>query len=341
MPAPRSQRPTLVDVACEAGVSLGSASRVMHAPESVRAATRQAVQRAAAKLGYVADGRARALASGRSMMVGIVLPTISNPVYAEFTHALQRRLSADGYMLAVQAHEYDATAETAQIRALAERGIDAIVLVGTDHDPAVAHLLEAARLPHIFVWSTDEAPPERCIGFSNRAAMREMAAHLIGLGHRRLGVISGKTDGNERARARLAGATDAIAAEGLADAIVSFQPFSIAGGRAGLSCLLGGGQDLTAILCTTDLMAAGALAEARDRGIRVPQDLSVTGFDDIDLAAATSPRLTTVSAPITDMGVAAADAVLLQIAGHSPAASLAFPTRLVVRESSAVPPARD
>lgn len=340
MPAPRPHRPTLAEVAREAGVSLGSASRVMHAPGSVRDATRQAVERAAAKLGYVADGRARALASGRSMMIGIVLPTINNPVYAEFTHVLQRRLSADGYLLAVQAHEYDAAAETAQIRALAERGIDGLVLVGTDHDPAVGHLLAAARLPHVFVWSADEAPATGCIGFSNRAAMQEITAHLIALGHRRLGIISGSLHGNERARARLAGATEAIAAAGLPDAAVSFQPFSIAGGRAGLSSLLGEAEDLTAILCTTDLMAAGALAEARDRGLRVPQDLSITGFDDIDLAAATQPRLSTINAPIASMGLCAGDAILQQIAGGTPSPSLTIPARLIVRESSAAPPPR-
>ncbi|MEO0031428.1 MAG: hypothetical protein RIS94_1186 [Pseudomonadota bacterium] len=338
MPAPRPARPTLAAVAREAGVSLGSASRVMHAPESVRAATRAAVERAAAKLGYVADGRARALASGRSMMVGIVLPTINNPVYAEFTHVLQRRLSAEGYMLAVQAHEYDAAAETAQIRALAERGIDALVLVGTDHDPAVARLLAAARLPHVFVWSTDEAPETGCVGFSNRAAMREMAEHLIALGHRRLGIVSGATQGNERARARLAGVTKAIAAAGLPPAAVSLQPFSIAGGRAGLAELIKANAGLTAILCTTDLMAAGALAEARERGIAVPHALSITGFDDIDLANATTPCLTTIRAPITEMGLCAGEAILRQIAGGAPEPSLTIPTRVIVRESCAPPP---
>lgn len=338
MPASRPHRPTLAEVAQAAGVSIGSASRVMHAPHSVRAATREAVEAAAAQLGYVADGRARALASGRSMMVGIVLPTINNPVYAEFTHVLQRRLAVAGYMLVVQAHEYDAALESTQIRALVERGIDAMVLVGTDHDPAVARMIEAARLPHVVVWSADDAPAQGCIGFSNRLAMHELAAHLIGLGHRRLGIISGNPEGNERARARLAGVAEAVQAAGLLAPSISYQPFSVAGGRAGLSDLLNRSADWpTAILCTTDLMAAGALAEARDRGLAVPNDLSVTGFDDIDLAALTTPRLTTVRAPIAAMGLAAAEAVLDRLAGQAPALSLTIPAQLVVRDSTAPP----
>ena len=186
----------------------------MHAPDSVRFATRLAVERVAAELGYLPDGRARALASGRSMMIGAILPTINNPVYAEFVHALQRRLSAQGYSLVVQAHEYDAAAEVGQLRALIGLGVDAVVVVGTDHDPALRNLLETAVLRHLFVWSIDSGDAERCIGFSNRDAMRAVAEHIVALGHRRIGVISGEPRGNERAVARLEGLAAALHAGG-------------------------------------------------------------------------------------------------------------------------------
>lgn len=340
MPAPRRQRVTLNDVARHAGVSVGSASRVMHAPEAVRAKTREAVERAARELGYVPDGKARALASGRSMTVGVVLPTISNPVYAEFVHVLQRQLAGHGYMLMVQAHEYDRAAELAQLRALCGR-VDGLVLVGSDHDPALRDILAVAQVPFVESWSDSAGAEARAIGFCNRAGMRAMAEHLIALGHRRLGIVSGETAGNARARDRLAGVADALAAAGLETATVSVQPFSIAGGRAGLADLLGRDGAITAVLCTTDLMAAGALAAARDRGIMVPDQLSITGFDDIDLAAATSPRLTTVRVPIARMAQESAAAIVAAIAGDPahPAPDLSeLPTDLVVRETTAPPP---
>lgn len=334
MPAPRRLRATLTDVAALAGVSVGSASRVMHTPEKVRPSTREAVERAAEELGYFPDGKARALASGRSMTIGIVLPTISNPVYAEFVHVLQRQVGAKGYMLLVQAHEYDAAAELAQVRALSGR-VDGVVLVGADHDPAVRNMLELAMIPYVVAWSSDEGPVCGGVGFSNRAAMRAVAEHLIGLGHRRLGVISGDLAGNARARGRLDGVAEAAHAAGLEAPAVSVQPFSIAGGRAGLADLLARDAGITAVLCATDLMAAGALAEARDRGTPVPQALSITGFDDIDLAAATTPRLTTVRVPITDMARAAAETLFALIAGGEQGDSLVLPTELILRETTA------
>lgn len=336
MPAPRPARVTLADVAGLAGVSVGSASRVMHNPDGVRPRTREAVERAALELGYFPDGKAQALASGRSMTIGIVLPTISNPVYAEFVHVLQRQVGARGYMLLVQAHEYDATVELAQVRALSGR-VDGLVLVGTDQDPAVKAMLERAMIPHVVAWSSDEACESHGIGFSNRTAMRTAAEHLIGLSHRRLGVISGDPAGNTRARERLDGVADAVKAAGLEAPALSVQPFSIAGGRAGLADLLAQDAAITAILCTTDLTAAGALVEAHDRGIAVPLQLSLTGFDDIDLAAATMPRLSTVRVPITDMAAAAADALFGMINGGK-GESLMLPTQLILRETTAKSP---
>lgn len=335
----RPGRPTLSDVARLAGVSLGSASKAMSEPGAVRRRTRDAVEAAAEQLGYVPNGTARALATSRSMMVGVVLPTINNPVFASFVHVLQRRLIADGYHLLVQAHEYSPASEVALVERLVWRGIDGLVLVGTDHDPAISRLLERSRLPHLFSWSSDEAPERSCVGFSNREAMRTMVRHLIALGHRRFGIISGELAHNERARARVDGVRQALAEAGIAIASgqISIQPFSIEGGRAGLAALAGLAQRPTAIICTTDLMAAGALAGARDAGIAVPDALSITGFDDIDLAASTFPPLTTVHAPIGEMGEMVGDRIIAALRGEPPQPSATIAAPLVLRASTAPP----
>jgi LacI family transcriptional regulator len=334
----RPRRPTLSDVARLAGVSLGSASRVMSEPEAVRQRTREAVEAAAEQLGYVPNGNARALAMRRSMMVGVVLPTITNPVFASFVHVLQRRLGAEGYHLLVQAHEYDHQAEVALVERLIRRGIDGLVLVGTDHDPAVTALLARSGLPHLFSWSSDEAPAQDCVGFSNRQAMREMVQYLLDLGHRRFAILSGALAHNERARARVEGAREALAAAGIViapDDIV-IQPFSIEGGRQGLRVIAARGERPTALVCTTDLMAAGALAEAHALGIAVPDALSITGFDDIDIASAISPPLTTIHAPIREMGERVGERMLVRLKGGAPDPSLTIPTHLVRRQSAGV-----
>ncbi len=340
MAPPRGRRPTLSDVARLAGVSLGSASRVMSEPDAVRRATREAVEGAAEQLGYVPNGNARALAMRRSMMVGVVLPTINNPVFAAFVHVLQRRLANEGYHLLVQAHEYDAQAEVELVERLIRRGIDGLVLVGTDHDPAIGALLARSGLPHVFSWSSDEAPAESCVGFSNREAMQDMVRHLLGLGHRRFALLSGALAHNERARARVEGARIALAQAGIAiaDDDIMIQPFSIEGGREGLRAVMARTPRPTALLCTTDLMAAGAVAEAHRLGIDVPGSLSITGFDDIDLASATAPPLTTIHAPLQEMGDHVGARILAYIQGGAALPSLAIPTRLVIRGSSGPAP---
>lgn len=335
----QARRPTLEDVARLAGVSLGSASRAISHPQAVRGRTREAVEAAAAQLGYVPNGTARALAAGRSMMVGVVLPTINNPVFASFVHVLQRRLARDGYHLLVQAHEYDPEGERDIIERLVRKGVDGLVLVGTDHHPEVCALLERARLPHLFSWSVDEAPAKGCIGFSNRGAMAAMAEHLLGLGHRRFAILSGAVDHNERARARIEGARAALERAGIAlgPERILIAPFSIDGGRQGLRAALALGGRPTALLCTTDLMAAGAVAEARAMGIDVPGDLSITGFDDIDLATVIDPPLTTIHAPIEQMGEMVGERIVALAGGGTPVpsmASVAIPATLVVRGSS-------
>ncbi len=331
-----SRRATLSDVARLAGVSLGSASKALSDPETVRPKTRTAVEAAAEQLGYVPNGTARALAMRRSMMVGVVLPTISNPVFAGFVHALQKQLIGAGYHLLVQAHEYDRATERTFIERLIQRGIDGLVLIGGDQHPDVAAMLARARLPHIVGWASDGATATGGVGFSNEKAMQAIIHHLLDLGHRRFALLSGQLVHNERARARLEGARSALAAAGLPleDDHMFFQPFSIEGGRAGLRTALSLSPRPTALVCTTDLMAAGALAEAHAHDIGVPEDISITGFDDIDVASLMAPPLTTIRAPIADMGRLAGVQIIAAMQDSPIAPAIMLDAPLVVRGST-------
>ena len=336
----RSARPKLADVAKLAGVSLGSASRALNDPKSVKPKTLAAVRAAADQLAYVPDGSARSLALRRSNTIGAVVPTIDNPVYAEFVHALQRRLSRAGYSLICSAHDYDPGEEVLLVERLMQRGIDGLVLIGTDHDEALVAKIARASIPCLFVWSTDEQVRGTTIGFSNRRAMHQLTRHLVDLGHRRFAVLSGDVARNERARGRLAGIVDILDLAGLAlpQENILFGSFAIEAGRAGLRAALALEPRPTALMCATDLLAAGAMAEAKALGIKVPEQLSITGFDDIPYAPLMNPPLTTVHVPTIELGEQAGDAMLKAVLGETPRSQQLL-TTLVVRGSTGPAPA--
>ena len=336
-----SGRPRLIDVARLAGVSLGSASRALSSPEAVRANTLRKVREAADRLGYVPDGAARALALRRSMTIGAVLPTINNPIFSDFVQALQKTLGRAGYHLLIAAHEYDLKEEAAVVERLVQRGIDGIVLIGTDHPSTIFRRIEQARLPYVCAWSVDEARAHPCVGISNRRAMHRVVRHLLDLGHRQFAMVSGDPEHNERARSRIEGVMDAFA---LADVEfksdrIYYGPYSIEAGREALRKAMALKPRPTALICATDLLAAGALAEARAMGIQVPQQLSISGFDDIEIASLLDPPLTTLQVRTSEIGRLSGEALLATLKGKT-SPTVEIETALKVRGSTGPAPQR-
>jgi len=337
-----SQAAKLSDVARLARVSAATVSRALTQPHKVKAATVARIQQAVQALGYVAHGAARALASRRARTVGAVIPTLDNAIFANTTHALQKTLDEAGYTLLLACHEFDPLVEARVTRTLIERGVDALVLLGTTHDPSVFHAVETHRIPYVLTWALDASGRHPCIGFDNRAAGTRIAEHLLDLGHREFAMISGVTAGNERARDRLQGVREAIAARGLwlRPQRVVEKPFTLTAGREGLKEVLRGEARPTAVICGNDVLAIGALAECHAAGIEVPRQISVTGFDDMEIAAMITPGLTTVHFPTAELGALAAQHLLARLAGEPSAARTELPVELVVRSSTAPPPAK-
>jgi len=338
-----TKRPArLEDVARAAGVSLATASRALGSPELVQAQTQERVRRAAEMLGYVPHGAARALASRRSRTIGAVLPTIDNPIFASATQALARELARSSYTLLLASDEYDPAISVSATRALIERGVDGIVLVGLDHPPELFHAISQAGVPYELLWTLDHGRSHHCIGFDNRAASAACTRHLLELGHRRFAMLTGHLQHNDRARDRLAGVRDALSARKLSlpDERVVETPFTLQGGREGFRALWDrfGSDGLTALVCGNDLIAVGALMECAAQGVAVPRQLSVVGFDDIDLASEYTPRLTTVRVPSSDIGRLAAERLLARLAGKRVPRVQAIEAELVVRDSTAKPP---
>jgi LacI family transcriptional regulator len=177
------------------------------------------------------------------------------------------------------------------------------------------------------------------VGFDNREAGRLVARHLIGLGHRRIAMIAGLVSGNDRARDRLAGVREALDEAGirLPDDLVTQRPYSLEGGAEGFTHLMRGARLPTAIICGNDVLALGAMREARLKGIAVPADLSITGFDDMPMARVASPELTTVHFPMDEVGWNAGELLLGMLGEAVGPVTRDLPIKLVARESSGPP----
>ncbi len=329
----------LDDVARVAGVSLATASRALSTPHLLKPATLIRVRDAARLLGYLPHGAARALASRRTHTIGAVVPTLDNAIFASSTQALQRELGEHGYQLLLGSHEYDPEREVQVTRALLERGVDGLVLVGTDHSPELYQLLVGFRSPYVLTWTLDESGHHHSVGFNNREAAARVAQYLYKLGHRELAMISGFTAHNDRARDRIIGVREALIAHGieLGSQRVVETSFSVQSGREALVAVLQSAPRPTAVICGNDVLAQGVLIEALALGIEVPRALSITGFDDMELVAHTPPGLTTVRIPTAEIGRRAAQHLLARLNGEKAEMRTELAVELIVRGSTAPP----
>jgi LacI family transcriptional regulator len=328
------RKPRLVDVAKDAGVSPATVSRAIAHPELLSVETLARVRLSAQRLGYSPDAAARALASGRSMTIGAVMPTLDNSIFSRALQAMQVTLAAEGYQLLVASHDYNERAETEAVRTLLSRGVDGLVLVGAERAPEALALLQKGRVPVVLTWCGRSDTPS--VTVDNELAGALAAEHLVSLGHRRIGMISGRHQFNDRQRARMKGAREFLerVGIGLPQALTSEQVTSIAGGRSGCAVLLELADPPTAVIGGIDLLAIGCIVEAQARGMVVPYDLSVAGIDDLDMSAHLSPSLTTVHVPTGQIGTQAAQKLVAILQSHAVELSTRLPLELVVRRST-------
>lgn len=340
--SPGNGKVKIEDVARMANVSPATVSRVLNHPDIVSDTLREKVTKAIAALSYTPDNAARALMSRRSRTMGVVVPTLGTSIFAEGIEALQSRLSEHDYTLLIAASQYDPDREYQEVRTLTERGVDGLVLVGNSHLPQTYETIRRQGIPFLTTYVCDSPDAVPSIGIDNESATYDMARYLLGLGHREYGILANTQASGDRTLARIAGIRRALKDGGLSldDSRVVSSNHSVMQGRIGMRDLLVAHPAITAVICTTDTLAVGALAEARAMGLRVPQDVSITGFDDIELAAQLEPPLTTVSMPAKEIGEAAADYLVNALDGVPIPLSMALPYRLVVRGSTGRPRSR-
>src|SRR5712691_3042407 len=302
---------SLKDVAERAGVSVATASRVATGAANVRPETRRRVEQAMRELLYVAPSGATATG-----MIGLLLPELVNPIFPALAQAMEARATAVG-LASILCNTHESTlAEAEYVHMLLERRVDGMIFIScemadlrADHSHYAQLLARGARL--VFVNGEVESLPVPAVGVDERAAGLLATQHLIELGHERIGFVAGP-DHYLPTWHKAEGRREALRAAGLdAEPLVAHDEFSFEGGRRALRALVEArdGARPTGVICSSDLMAIGVLIEAGELGLRVPDDLSVVGFDGIDAAAWTQPPLTTVVQPIALIAETAVDAL--------------------------------
>ena len=253
---------------------------------------------------------------------------------------MQSALAEHGVTLLLGCSDYDQERALAQVRVMLMRGVEALAIVGEAQKPELFDSIAARRVPYVVTYGYRPNSAHPCVGFDNRAAFHRLTNFLLDLGHRDFGLILQPVAGNDRVEARLAGVREALAERGLGLRPQHLRegPWSVAFGRTCLRAILTA-QRLrpTAVICGNDYLAIGALLEARAMGLVVPRDLSVTGFDDVAMAAQTEPPLTTMRVDNAEIGRLAAQALLARLDGEVPAPVPALVPTLIERASTAAP----
>ena len=332
-----TKKPSLADVAAAAGVSVATVSRALNTPGIVKAKLRERVLQASRELGYVPHGAARALASRRNRSIGVVVPTLGLSVFARGVEALQDRLSDDGYRLLVANSQYDPAKELQEIQSLLAHGVDGLVLVGNDRLPETRKLLRQNSCPVVVTFVHEAAEEYPAVGIDNFASACDMTRHLVSAGHTRFSILTSPAGYNDRIRSRRDGIVRSIEDAGASLERLIEIPYTMEAGREGLNRIVNEAPLTTCVICTADLIAVGALAEARRIGLDVPGDLSIAGFDGLDLSDYLTPGLSTVVVPAADIGTLAAERVLEIISGGKPPAETVLDPRLSIRGSTGAP----
>lgn len=324
---------TLEDVARRAGVSPSTVSRILNGTARVRESKRRAVERAIADLQYHPNVIARGLARGHTMSVGVITQDIASPFYNETLKGIEDSLAKAGYSPLFVSGHWNAAKEVERMALLVARRVEGVIVLNSVLDDE-ALLKYSHHLPLVITGHNLQGPHVLSIQLNNEQAGFEATWHLIELGHTRIAHIAGP-EGNIDAQQRLAGYRRALIQAGLPvdERLIAFGEFHEASGLMALNQLLETRLSFTALFIANDQMAYGARLALYSKSIRVPEDVSLIGFDDLPGSLYSTPPLTTVRQPAYDIGIAAGEAMLCMIQGQ-PVSLPELPLQLIVREST-------
>jgi DNA-binding LacI/PurR family transcriptional regulator len=333
---------SIYDIARKAGVSPSTVSRALENHPRIGAATRKRIQELAVEMNYVPSTVAKSLATKKTWTIGIVLAGISDPFMGRVVEGVEQVALENGFNVFISTSQNDLQRERAVIETLQKRQVDGVIVISTHLFEHSTRFFEQSKVPVVFINEYSPGRSMHFVGIDDVFGARLAVEHLIALGHRRIGYVSvpNRPLSNQQ---RFKGYQEALGAAGIAiDPALIFSSHTIEHhvgvGEASLEPLLAAGA--SAAFCYNDVAAIGLLAACHRHSISVPDDLSIIGFDDIDMAAYTMPQLTTVHQPRFVLGQQAMRMMLALLDGQEPGNQI-LPCELVVRQTTARPRAGD
>lgn len=334
---------TIQDVAQMAGVSTATVSRAIHQPHLLRQKTLERVLQVMNKNDYVYNATAGDLSRRKSSVLGLFIPTTESAKLSSTLIAAQDVLNSHGYSLIINNTLFDVHRERLQLRYCRERSLSGLLFIGymAQNEEIIMNIAKEA-VPCVFLWDTMPDTSLHYVGFDNFAASYKMTEHLLNLGHTRIAFVGAMYSLVQRVRKRLDGYLAALTERGIpcrSEYILEYQPTMNKGTEA-MRRFLALKEPPTAVFCASDMLAIGALTACREAGIRVPEQVSVAGFDDIEFAEHAYPALTTIRVPSNIMGSIAGKALLDMVRnGQTQLHQHVLETPLIQRQSCAPPPA--
>lgn len=327
------------EIARRANVSTATVSRTLNQSGPVKAATARKVWRAVTELKYYPNSHARALVSGRSRLIGLIVSDITNPFFPELIHRFQLLAGEQQYDLLVTSTDYETTRMTACLRRMLERKVDGVAMMTSEMDMGLIKELSRRGVPIVFMDVGQIGPRMSHVSIDYGHGVRQAVDHLAGLGHKHVAFISGPLDLHS-ARTRRQAFIEGMRAHGLKvdQKLIREGTHTAEGGERAMTALLKLARTPTAVVASNDWTAIGALHAIHAAGLSVPKDISLVGFDDIPLVSYTTPPLTTVRMSASDVGATAFNALFGLIGGERLEGDVyQVPTRLVIRESTSKP----
>lgn len=330
----RLRSATLEDVAKEAGLSPMTVSRALNNPKVVRPATIARVMDAVKTTGYIPNMLAGGLATRRTKLIAVVVPQINNNMFVDTVQAIGDALALRGYHMLLCIVGYEPEDETDIVATLLSRRPDGIVLTGIHHTSELKRIILNANIPVVEIWDLTPTPVDMLIGFSHEKVGNAVGEYFLDKGFTRFGFICAS---DRRAVVRKNGAIAVLRgrAEHEIEELMVSRPANMEVGRSALRQMMAGDKRFDAIICSSDTLAQGVIMEAEAQGLRVPQDVSVMGFADLNFAAHNRPAITTVSVDKWGIGIRAAGMLADKIEGKAvgePVVDIGY--SLVIRESA-------
>lgn len=314
----KNRRTTLSDVAQRAGVGTMTVSRAINKPEMVSPELRERIQQAVEELGYIPNKVAGGLASGKALSIPVILPTFYHSVYVPLLEGLYSVLPAEGYQILLGTTEYRVDKEEQLVSAFLGWWPDGMILAGVDHSERTCNMLAQAQIPVVEVMDLSENPLELNVGFSHYQVGVAVVEYLAAKGYRRIAYAGTLTEVDFRSVRRINAFQQTLRKLGLPHHYIerSTKPSSFALGKEMLNNLLVRHPEVDAVFFANDDLAAGALFECQRRGIAVPSQLALMGFNDQEIAAQVNPALTSVWTPRYEVGRRAAEMLLMRLRGQ-------------------------